>query len=335
VEILSGGQDEALNELRKILKDLMQENHTLRGLLRSLAGFIGDGAGGLLPKLGWDMSDFNKFVNRSETDTAWESYQLRKKSRAETAASSSSGPAPSTPPTKRAAEDETATANGRTKRPRVMTDSDKDKNASRSGPDYSLLAPLNASVPPVPNNPYVSGSPIFMHQPSPSASTLRGASSSSFSQGYMSPMSVNVDPNLPPLSFSPAQNGTVPNRLPQSQSQSQQSPCLKTGEEDETLDANSETYKLVRYHLENYKRNSAYCLPASLRPTLLQRTMPHESIIDRIVHPELRDRIILLRSQIDLVDCLYDYSRAITVHGDDVLAHANWEIGESWLRQYG
>ena len=25
----------------------------------------------------------------------------------------------------------------------------------------------------------------------------------------------------------------------------------------------------------------------------------------------------------------------MTIHGDDVLAHANWEIGETWLRRYG
>lgn len=37
----------------------------------------------------------------------------------------------------------------------------------------------------------------------------------------------------------------------------------------------------------------------------------------------------------DLVDCLLDYRNALTIHGDDVLAHSNWEIGESWLRKYG
>jgi hypothetical protein len=25
----------------------------------------------------------------------------------------------------------------------------------------------------------------------------------------------------------------------------------------------------------------------------------------------------------------------VTIHGDDVLAHSNWEISEKWLRQYG
>lgn len=37
----------------------------------------------------------------------------------------------------------------------------------------------------------------------------------------------------------------------------------------------------------------------------------------------------------DLVDCLLEYRTAVTIHGDDVLAHTNWEINEKWLRQYG
>jgi len=45
--------------------------------------------------------------------------------------------------------------------------------------------------------------------------------------------------------------------------------------------------------------------------------------------------MILLRGRYDLVDCLHDYRAAVTIHGDDVLAHTNWEIGETWLRRYG
>ncbi|KNZ73866.1 hypothetical protein J132_09507 [Termitomyces sp. J132] len=95
------------------------------------------------------------------------------------------------------------------------------------------------------------------------------------------------------------------------------------------------------YHLDNYKRNNQYCLPSSLRPSIVQRTIPHESVIDGILHAELRDRMILLRSltppldRYDLVECLIDYRRSVTIHGDDVLAHSNWEIGEKFLRQYG
>jgi hypothetical protein len=124
----------------------MQENHTLRGLLRSLAGFIGDGEGGLLPKLGWNLEDFNNFVNRSETDTAWESYQNRK---------SSKGSEPQS--AKRPAVGDLI--EGQNKRPRNVNEQAKDID----GPDFPLLAPLsasapsNTSVPPIQSHPYGAG----------------------------------------------------------------------------------------------------------------------------------------------------------------------------------
>ena len=44
--------------------------------------------------------------------------------------------------------------------------------------------------------------------------------------------------------------------------------------------------------------------------------------------------LISFLGRFDLVDCLHDYRTAVTIHGDDVLAHSNWEISESWLRKY-
>lgn len=38
--------------------------------------------------------------------------------------------------------------------------------------------------------------------------------------------------------------------------------------------------------------------------------------------------------KIDLAECLIDLRGAITIHGDDVLAHQSWEIGEKFLRKY-
>lgn len=66
-----------------------------------------------------------------------------------------------------------------------------------------------------------------------------------------------------------------------------------------------------------------YSLKASLTHS---RTVPHESVIDAILHPEIRDRMILLRGRFDLVDCLHDYRFSVKIHGDDVLSHHNWEI---------
>lgn len=97
----------------------------------------------------------------------------------------------------------------------------------------------------------------------------------------------------------------------------------------------NEAGKLIKYHLDNYRRNDNYFLPASLRPTLVQRTVPHDPLVDGIIYPEIRDRMILLKDQYDLAKCLTDFIWTTIIHGDDVLAHTNWELGEQWLRTYG
>ncbi|KAL0949621.1 hypothetical protein HGRIS_009666 [Hohenbuehelia grisea] len=315
--------------MRNMLKDLMQENHTLRGLLRSLAAFIGEGAGGLLPKLGWDMGDFNNFVNRTETDTAWEGYQRRKKSASQPGSSSSAGQ-------KRAAEDDGV---GSSKKARGAGDLNGESERGTNG--FPVMVPMDPAI--GVSNGYATranagnglfndlirnGSPIFM--PSPASSN--GAQFASpmappagYQSSFMSGLSMSMDPSMSfPLASTISQQrntSTTPHTVPE--------------EPDDDDDPNKhEVYKLVHYHLANYKRNTAYCLPSSLRPTLVQRTVPHESVIDEILHPELRDRMILLRKQFDLVDCLHEYRLSVVIHGDDVLAHSNWELSEKWLRKF-
>ncbi|KAF8631282.1 hypothetical protein AX15_002608 [Amanita polypyramis BW_CC] len=342
VEILSGGKDEALSEMRSILKDLMAENHTLRGLLKSLGAFIGDGVGGLLPKLGWDVSDFNNLIDRSETDTAWESYQRRKKTRQQPE------PSPSTPVTapsgqKRRSDDDLSNP---IKKPRVNMDSESERTQN----GFPLVMPINPPL--TANNMYPgaptqdsneifsglmrgsAGSPMFMQSSSPNTASspygTSGSSLSNYQTSYVPGVNINIEPSLPTMSFNPPTAG--PPAVQRVQGTSQLPPDQVEEEDDQNK---NEAYKLITYHLDNFKRNAGYCLPASLRPTLVQRTVPHESVIDRILHPELRDRMILLRGRYDLVDCLFDYRNAVTIHGDDVLAHSNWEISEKWLRQYG
>lgn len=138
--------------------DLMAENHTLRGLLRSLSAFIGEGAGGVLPKLGWNATDFENYVNRAETDTAWESFQKHKRDKKNTQAEPSSSQ-PATNPRKRSADDATS---GRQKRQRSMTAEDDhhvcdfpvlSNSVSTSGNSFNDMLRSNAS-----------GSPMFMSQ---------------------------------------------------------------------------------------------------------------------------------------------------------------------------
>lgn len=61
------------------------ENQQLRTLLKELGRFIGDGAGGQLSTslgtIGWGLDQFTGFINRSETDTAFETFQALKRSK--------------------------------------------------------------------------------------------------------------------------------------------------------------------------------------------------------------------------------------------------------------
>ncbi|KAG6885352.1 hypothetical protein C0993_002828 [Termitomyces sp. T159_Od127] len=331
VEILSGGTDEALGEMRNMLKDLMAENQTLRGLLRGVTAFIGDGAGGLLPKLGWDMADFTQFINRSETDTAFEGYQSRKK------ALQSSGQA-----LKRSGEDDPSLTRGKKAR---ANESEPDRHQNGFNLLMSIGAPSlsnNGMYPSATRSGEGSGSgmlqdlirssgnsPMYMQQASPSTA-YAGAPVSNYQPPYMPGVNLNLEQSLAPVPFTPPSTGNATSQTMPPASRHSSEPL----EEDD--DPNKiEAYKLIHYHLDNYKRNNQYCLPSSLRPTMIQRSVPHESVIDGILHAELRDRMILLRNRYDLVECLIDYRRSVTIHGDDVLAHANWEIGEKFLRQYG
>ncbi|KAH9938402.1 uncharacterized protein B0H18DRAFT_1112563 [Fomitopsis serialis] len=349
VEMLSGGKDEALATMRKKQNhaDMMQENQVLRDLLRSLSSFIGDGAGGLLPKLGWDLNDFNSFLNKSETDTAWESYQRHKQQKAADAVASGSQPAAGQ---KRPQEDDSL--GGPSKRTRGANEQNGEREHADSFSN-PMLVPLQAAASVPQNGMYQAstrahdsgllndflrtggpGASMAMPASSPTAAsgsygaspsqTIGGSFQSSFMQ---SGMGVHNDAGIPtmplvgasPVSVQQPRVGPTPPAVP---------------EEDDVDSKKTDAYKLVHYHLDNYKRNSAYCLPSSLRPTLVQRTVPHESVIDAIVHPELRDRMILLRGRFDLVDCLHDYRNEVTIHGDDVLAHTNWELSETWLHRY-
>lgn len=231
-------------------EDLMDENQTLRNLLRSLATFIGDGAGGLLPKLGWDLSDFNSFINRSETDTAWQGYQRRKKTQTETGGSGSQPPQAQ----KRTSEDDQA--NARSKKARGNEhDIDGGQNGYPSllgmnPPPHSGNSLYSASARPSEGagmfNDMIrgnNGSPMFM-QPSPSTNSpapYGGPSPSNFQPSYMSPVNMNIESTLPPLPFPssgppPAQQRTQP--------AAQMSP--EQLEDDEDPNKN-EAYKLIQY----------------------------------------------------------------------------------------
>ncbi|KLO12825.1 hypothetical protein SCHPADRAFT_874908 [Schizopora paradoxa] len=340
VELLSGTKEETVSEMRNMMKDLMAENAQLRNLIRSLGNYIGDGLGGVLPALGFDRpQEFVDFLNKAETDTAFESFQRRKKS---TQVNQTKSPNPLSVDLskKRSLDEGLLAANKRSK-------SDHPPNGTTA---YSPLLPGPSSAPYNPSPP--------MHRnsigPASFSDLLSGTGSSMYmtGPGPDSPNHFHSSPAHyppvfhPPLAMPSGLNGQTQNLMPTpppptATSLASSGPSPQTApppdDDDKPIDDPKlhEATKLIHYHLDNYKRNNAYCLPQSLRPTLVQRTVPHESVIDGIIHPELRDRMILLRGRFDLVECLHLLVKNITLHGDDVLAHANWEIGETWLRHFG
>lgn len=134
------------------------------------------------------------------------------------------------------------------------------------------------------------GTSMFM-QPSPTSNPspqYSGAPTSdldNYQSSYLPAVNLNLGPPLSTLSYDSQ------NVVPVSQQRMQRQPA----DPDELLESDddpnkNEAFKLIQcdmpcdifiafdsddlvhsYHLENYNRNSAYCLPSSLRPTVVQR----------------------------------------------------------------
>lgn len=68
--------------------------------------------------------------------------------------------------------------------------------------------------------------------------------------------------------------------------------------------------------MRNKVANPSYALPPSLAPTTLQFMTPHDSRIDGIIWPSLRDRLIT-NVDYDLNNVLPDLLEAINVHMGD------------------
>jgi hypothetical protein len=217
VEILSGGKDEALSEMRNVLKgtrfpallakihlylpfasaDLMTENQTLRNMLKGLATFIGDGLGGVLPKLNWDVNDFDAWVNKGETDTAWEGYQARKKQMQQTqgeGAVAGTSSLPGMSGQKRPADDTSLAGQSKKSRP-----DDGDRRASNGF--NSLLSPMPSSSNIYPPDSRGMDRPMFPDM-------MRGSAGSAMFGG-----------SPPPSSGSQLPYGSVPGNLENYQTQ--------------------------------------------------------------------------------------------------------------------
>ena len=238
----------------------MAENVVLRNLLKSVSGFISEGAGGFVAKMGWDIHEFEAFINKAETDTAWESFQSRRHTHKPAQSDGSvSNVGSQSAATKRPSEDDVASE--RTKRLRGM--SANESTTERQDP-YPLLMPMGTTVPPPPHPPTSSlypssarspqdnlfsdlmrnghgNSPVFM-PPTPSTSG-HYASSTSSSYSYLPQISL-VEQGMNSLSYASAKNGTM-----RGQSRILRNTAPEEPDDDEELrdPKNVEAMKLIKY----------------------------------------------------------------------------------------
>jgi hypothetical protein len=226
----------------------MAENHTLRGLLRSLSAFIGEGAGGVLPKLGWSLNDFDNYVNRAETDTAYESYQKRR-NETQNAQAEASTSKQHTNSRKRPAE---GAGSDRNKRQRSMTadvehSHDMPHSLPADGTTLNDLLRTNASA-----------SPLFI-TPQSAAPQTTYPTSASGNVSFTSAVSGSTPSFLHGLGLeSPANDHTdsVSLSLPPPRINQTTSTVLETSEDDETYDPKiEEAGKLIAY----VSRHTVYC----------------------------------------------------------------------------
>jgi len=90
-------------------------------------------------------------------------------------------------------------------------------------------------------------------------------------------------------------------------------------------------------------------LPACIRPTRTQKTVPHHPIFDMLPWPSVRDKLILVFSQplelrpiqcasptalIDLAYDIEDSAEGVRVWGEDPYVAKNWEIGEKVFQNW-
>ncbi|WVQ74528.1 hypothetical protein IAR50_004129 [Cryptococcus sp. DSM 104548] len=454
VQVLEANKEERVGLMTLLVRNLLKENKDLRGMVRSMASFVGEGLGSCLPRLGLTADQLDAVVNRADTDTAYEAFlnlkatremqdanpgiklgELRRRTtaagkrkrttEAETpsaagddeqqmpdagpsSASKGKGKTPQSEGVKRTksvdgpfiADEYTylfpdldgmfmtsefdltsqptvdrSGANppsGQSRpdqrypgqvadRPQINGYSDP---ASYSGeiesgfgltlPPSTLGAPdLGVVAGQSPSSPYPPAPPMHQTQTHPPlvpdfASTCVPPPFHAASRPQSQPPSLNRTPPLQmPDRETPAQ--TVARLVPAGRNnfgvpgmsqeelegrKKAQDQLVKSIEESDASDRKLEAMQLITYHLNNFRMNHEYHLPPSLRPTVIQRTVPHEHAIDGICFPSMRDRMILLRGRYDLVEVFHALLSEFTLHGDDVLDHRSYEISEKFVREF-
>jgi len=319
VQLLSSPHDEQMDILRNAVVALIAENKQLRTLLSSLSSFIGSDIGGCLTSIGVGAPDFEALLRRGDTDAVHEVFSANH-----------------------------ANKNG------FSTHANGHDDLSRRRSTGNLPMATTSQVRLGALNNRMEPSPTFTTGSTPSLSTYRSVfqNTADTQPPLFADPFVGVSSPLPAAASAFGSNHPTPSTslynplaLPdvaRKDSTTWRTPDLNADSGvdmsafyDLTTDSPMlHAMQLIGYHLRNKRQNPDYHLPPALQPTPLQLKQSHDRLIDGMIWPNVRERLINMQDRFDTKLVLGDMLDHLEIHREDVLDQSNWELKEPFLRKY-
>ncbi|TIA92541.1 hypothetical protein E3P99_00570 [Wallemia hederae] len=330
IEFLERDPGQQSQLMTRVARELYAENNRLRALVQSLSSFIGNGAGSSLQTLGLTQAQIDNLSNYSqvenEVDLGFEMFMQNKAKEGAGNALANAGNAVSQ----------------QNKRPRYSLSNQSHSSSASPSNSAAVLAPPSAStsVAPPDNSQSQPQSQSYALQTLLNDNLSSGAKSTSTSSPQIQHQQQQQNQQPPPANF---QNECL---SMMSTNDNDFNMSTKINGEETTLYNFASSLKhyssskmvqaaqLIEYNLNNFRADQSYHLPPSLKPTLTQRTVPHDSLIDGVPFASVRDKLILHNDKIDLKRVLRMLLTSTTIHGEDVLNSENWEIDERFYNDY-
>ncbi|GAA5886098.1 hypothetical protein JCM6882_004264 [Rhodosporidiobolus microsporus] len=345
------GRDEQVERMVNALKLLLEENQQLRTLLGHLSGFIGEGIGSCLPRIGLELPEFKELLARTPFENATDALKLPVGAKP-AGFSSTAVPATAAPVASTSARTlDSLPASLPQSQPSLST-----YNVSSFAPAISSPTVAFPTAAPV-STPHSQPGSVAIPQPDitqfalPPAPTAAVGTYDYYTQQYNSysePRAPQPAPRPPLQQQQPSRQSSGSSTLPATEEETAARfvSSLKRGNMDEidsisremvdmpTDNAQMEAIQLIGYHMRNKRENPNYHLPPSLRMSTVQQTVPHPPFLDGIIFSSLRDRLILLKDNLSVDELVGDLALTLRIHRDDVLTPEAWELDEKFLKKY-
>ncbi|GAA6059056.1 hypothetical protein JCM10212_001281 [Sporobolomyces blumeae] len=318
VKLQEMNRDEQIGRYSNAVRTLLKENQRLRELLAGVSGFINEGLGGALPRLGTTLpgSSFS-FISRSYIDDGTGALGLDELQSPATPTTTDRMPSVPIPQHRATYPPSTMPYATSAPQPPALT------IAATSG---VFLPP--ASIPPIPPK-----------LPAPTPDPLRLPSKP------IQPNPSSIETRDEQLSPIPPDNGNfdseqnedyvrwVVGQVREGNMDAVESDAARHQMMSSTSPA-IQAIQLISYHMQRKREHPEYNLPPSLRSTSVQNLVPHNAVFDGIIFPSLRDRLILLKDQYSLSELTDNLYKSLRVHGNDCLLAENWELSADFLKKY-